>query len=133
VIAVSFEKAMVEELAVIIDIGSKVYPLVVPQIDGAPVPAPYVVYGSSEGVRVRALDGYKDGKGVEVDINIVASTYPDMKRIAAAVIDMIVSFEQRAIGSEGLFIQEVILEDPGEIYDDVPKLHKCVFSFTVHI
>lgn len=120
---------MVEEFAAIPVIGSKLYPLAAP---GDTV-APYVVYGASEGMRVRALDGYKDSKEINVDMNVVAQTYKSMKQNTAAVLDMIISFQQRAIGTEGLFIQEIDLEEPDEIYEDVPKLHKCVISFTVYI
>ncbi|MFB9330095.1 DUF3168 domain-containing protein [Paenibacillus aurantiacus] len=125
----SFESALVEEFLALPDIGMKLFPLAAPE----GTKAPYVVYGASPGLLVSTLSGYGSNKSLTVDINVVSSTYAGMKQHSEAVLALLIGFQARAIGEDGLFIQQLILEEPDEVYDDDTRLHKCVFSFTVHI
>lgn len=129
----SFEQAMVYEIKNSIAAFSdkKVFPLVAP----ADVLAPYIVYGSSEGIRIRTLDGHKTNKVVNVDLNILANDYGSLKQSASDVIALLIGFEGRTIGAEGLYIQQMDLDDdePDEMYDEETRLFVCVISFAAHI
>ncbi|TYP67695.1 uncharacterized protein DUF3168 [Paenibacillus methanolicus] len=120
---------MVEEFASLPDVGDKLFPLAAPK----ETVAPYVVYGASPGLPVSTLTGYGSSKSLTVDMNVVASNYGEMKQHSDAALALLISFQGREIGEEGLFIQQLILEEPDEIYEDETRLHKCVISFTVHI
>ncbi|MGO4185209.1 DUF3168 domain-containing protein [Paenibacillus sp. TAF43_2] len=124
-----FEPALVLELREIEGFSSKIFPLVATE----GVPAPYIAYSSSEGLREKNLSGYTNSKEIEVDLNIIAGTYKEMKRLTALVIDKLISFESRVIGKEGPFVQELKYERPVELYEPLPKLHRCVIEFIVHI
>ena len=124
-----FEPALVQELKTITALGGRIYPLFAPEAtkhNGVP----YLVYASSEGVRDKTLGGYLKSKEVRGELNIVAARYGDMKAITKQVIDLLVSMEQRQIGTDGPFIQELIYQQPVEMYEPQPDLHRCVIEFS---
>ncbi|MCA0754907.1 DUF3168 domain-containing protein [Paenibacillus sp. N4] len=125
-----FEQAMVDEFQnSMLALSDNLYPLVAP----AGTVAPYVVYASSEGEYDRTLEGYQGSRAIPVTINVVALNYDSLKQNTAAIIALLIGFQGRAIGGEGLHINELVLNEPDEFYDEETKLYKSVFSFTVHI
>jgi len=128
VIGLEFEDALSFELESVKGFKEKVYPAFAPG-----TPAPYLVYLSSEGVRVKTLEGYTSQRRVEVELNIVTKRYREMKDYAKLILDKLISMEGRAIGGDGPFIQELTYEKPVEIYEEGPKLYRCLIDFTVHI
>ncbi|WP_336774203.1 tail completion protein gp17 [Paenibacillus sp. MMO-58] len=124
----TFEEALTAELSAVPELADKIYPL-----DATNAPkAPYVVYESSYGVPTKSMNGYIGGKNVPVELNIICPTYGSMKQVTAAVIAVLESFEQRQIGSDGPYIQELTYETPVELYESAPKLHRCVIEFQVY-
>jgi len=125
-----FEDAMIEELNRIPEITGKVFPLEAPRLgsDQNPVRAPYVIFVSSEGRRTSSLDGFHASKVADLELNIVGATYPEMKSITRQVIDVVLGFQQRVIGTDGPYIQEVIYEAPNELYESAAKLHRSVLN-----
>lgn len=127
-IGLEFEEALSLELESVKGFKEKVYPAFAP---GTPVP--YVVYLSSEGVRVKTLEGYTEQRRVEVELNIVTKRYREMKDFARMVLDMLISMERRVIGDDGPFIHELTYEKPVEIYEEGPKFYRCLIDIVVHI
>lgn len=131
----NIEDAIVEEMSTIPGIDGKVYPANAPRTDknNQPIQAPYIIYLSTYGLRDKSLDGYQTSKSVEIELNVVGQTYPEMKAIAAQVMDKIISFERRVIGTDGPFVQELKYDKPVEMYEPLPKLHRCVIDCEFHI
>ncbi|MEK5415061.1 DUF3168 domain-containing protein [Paenibacillus sp. FSL L8-0708] len=127
-IGLEFEDALSFELESMNGFRDKVYPAFAP---GTPVP--YLVYISSEGVRVKTLEGFTRRRRIEVELNIVTKLYREMKEFSKVAIDKLISMEGRVIGEDGPFIQELTYEKPVEIYEEGPKLYRCLIDFTVHI
>lgn len=127
-IGLEFEEALSLELESMKGFKEKVFPAFAPG-----TPTPYVVYLSSEGVRVKTLEGYTDRRRVEVELNIVAKRYREMKDFARMAIDKLISMEGRVIGDDGPFVHELTYEKPVEIYEEAPKLHRCLIDIVVHI
>jgi len=129
-----FEAALTAELMTIPQLINKVFPLVAPEkdVNKEPLKAPYVVYSSSDGSRVKSLDGYQGLKKVDVELFVIASTYTNLKPLESAVIDKLISFELRSIGEDGPFIQEVTYEEPIEKYEPLPKLWRKIINFSVY-
>lgn len=125
--AQSFEQALVVELGSIQGLSNKVYPITA--IEG--LPAPYIAYGSSDGLRDKALGGYLNSKSIDAELNIIASTYADMKRLSTAAVDKIISLESRVIGNGGPYIQELTYTRPVELYENLPKLYRCVIELKI--
>ena len=127
-----FEQAFTQEFETISALENRIYPLTSPEAN-ADSGVPYLIYGSSEGLRDKSLgEGYLDSKTVEVELNIVAARYADMKTITKQVVDLLLSFELRKIGTTGPFIQELVYEAPVEIYEEEPDLYRCVVEFTAY-
>lgn len=128
----SFEAALTQELKTIATLQNRVYPLTSPEAN-AGQGIPYLIYGSSEGLRDKTIgEGYLSSKEVQAEINVVASRYSDMKAITREVIALLVGMEGRQIGTDGPFIQELTYQAPVEIYESQPGLYRCVVEFSVY-
>lgn len=125
----NFEDALEDELKSIAALQNRVYPLANATKQNG---TPYVIYVSSEGLRTKTLDGYQAGKQVTGEINVIAARYGDMKSITSSVIDLLVSMERRVIGTGGPFIQELVYQEPRELYEEAPKLYRCLIDFEVY-
>lgn len=127
-----FEPALKQELSVITALNNRIYPLNSPEAK-AGNGVPYLIYGSSEGLRDKSLgEGYLSGKTVRGELNVVATRYSEMKSITAEVVDILISMEQRVIGTNGPYIQELTYSAPVELYESLPNLYRCVIDFEVY-
>lgn len=124
-----FEAALTMELKTISQVENRVYPLTAPE----KTTSPYIIYTSSEGLRVNTVtNGYLPDKSVEGEINIIAPRYSTMKQITSQVIDLLVGMSQREIGTGGPFINEMIYEKPVELYEAQVNLYRCLIDYKVH-
>lgn len=122
----SFEVALRQELLSII---SKIYPLTAPE--GTLVP--YLIYTSSEGTYDKDLNGFLDSKEVSCELDIIDSSYSGMKSISKQVVDKLKSFEQRTVGTNGLYIQEFTFDDDSpELYENEVNMYRKIISFRVY-
>lgn len=128
----NFEPALAQELKSIAALENRIYPLNAPETS-FDLTKPYLIYGSSEGLRTKEIGrGYRTGKSIRGELNVIAPRYSDMKSITGQVIDLMVSMERRKIGTDGPFIQELTYGDPVELYENQPKLYRCVIDFEVY-
>lgn len=132
-----FEDALTTELVSISGLTDKVFPLVAKgkKKTGNPTPivVPYLIYKSSEGLEEKSLTGYDlDIKRVDCEINIIHKSYDDMKILTRLVLAKVLSFQSRVIGTGGPYIQNVIYENPVELYEEKPDLNRCVINFEFH-
>lgn len=124
-----FESALTMELKTIPDVQNRVYPLNAPE----KTINPYIIYTSSEGLRTNTItDGYLPDKSVEGEINIVAAKYAVLKQVTRQVIDMLINLNQRVIGSDGPYIDEMIYEKPVELYEANVSLYRCVVGYKAY-
>jgi len=124
-----FEAALTQELKTIAALGNRVYPHVAPEAN-AKAGVPYLIYVSSYGVRLKSLgEGFLEGKEVRAEINVMTARYKDMKAIVNDVIELLIGMEQRTIGTNGPFIQELTYNQPVELYEEKAKLYRSVIEF----
>lgn len=127
-----FEQALREEIVnAIPELGGRVYPLNAPEAtkhNGVP----YLIYASSEGLRDKTLDGYLLSKEVRAELNVVAERYSDMKAITKQVIALLIGLEGRQMGADGPYIEELNYEMPVELYENQPKLYRCLVEFSAY-
>jgi hypothetical protein len=129
---VTFEAALTIELKTITALNNRVYPFTSTE-EKFSTATPYLIFKTSEGLRTKSMgEGYQQGKTVVGELNVIAPRYDDMKSVTKSVIDKIVSMEQRSIGTGGPYIQELTYEQPVELYEDKPKLYRCVMDFEVY-
>lgn len=123
----NFEEALTKELESIPSLAGKVFPMSTPGKS-----APYAQYQSSFGQQDKALGGYLDSKGVDAEVNLFAKSYREIKGLEEATVGLLVGFEERNIGVDGPFIAELTYDEPVEMYEEAPKLYRCVISFRVN-
>ncbi|RSD21075.1 DUF3168 domain-containing protein [Mesobacillus subterraneus] len=119
-----FEEALTAELTMIEGLANKVFPL---NAKEGTLP-PYIVYLSSEGLQDKTFDGYLLFKEVECEINILHSTYREMKDLTKVVLGKILSFQGRTIGEGGPRIQNLSYEKPFELYEKEIKQYRSVID-----
>lgn len=117
----SFEKALTEELGKVLP--NSVYPLVAPE----GTPTPYIVYVSSYGDRDMTLDGYVVSKEIDVSIQVVASSYSDLKQYTNALIDALVSLKK--MGTDLIPVQHIHYDRPEEMVDIVTFENHSITDF----
>lgn len=122
----SFETAMRTELITVIGLSNKVFPLNAPE--GTSLP--YLVYVSDGGVEAKSHDGYLDFTDLRCELNIVHSSYANMKSIVGLVIDKLKTFQGATIGSE-VFIQDITYEAPVELYEAEIEAYRTVLNIEV--
>ncbi|QYR20802.1 DUF3168 domain-containing protein [Paenibacillus sp. sptzw28] len=129
--AQDFEQALDQEMKTITAFSGRVYPLFSPKAN-AGQGIPYLIYSSSAGRRTKTQDGYQSGREVRGELNVISNRYADLKSLTNAAIDQLISFEQRRIGTDGPLIQEVTYQQPVELYEEDPKLYRCLIEYEVY-
>lgn len=127
----NFEAALTAELKTITALNSRIYPLTAPE-EPFDMTTPYLIFVTNEGLRNKDLDGYQTSKTVGGELNVIAPRYAVMKSVTSDVIDKLISFEGRVIGMAGPSIQELVYSEPVEMYEDKPRLYRCVIDFEVY-
>ncbi|MED4206593.1 DUF3168 domain-containing protein [Neobacillus mesonae] len=124
-----FEEALAEELYTIECLRDKVFPLNAKE----GTKAPYVIFLSSIGLQDKSFEGYLDSKVIPCEINILHKSYRELKPLTKQVLNKILSFQDRKIGSEGPVIKNVTYEEPVELYEQQVNLFRSVFDIKVRI
>jgi hypothetical protein len=105
-----------------------IYPLNAPE----GVEAPYLVYLSGELMEVKSLDGFISYGNVNIELNILALEYSDMKDLSKKVLTLIKTFLKRKIGDDGPYIQNLTLDpDSPEMWEEQVKLYRKIISFNI--
>lgn len=130
-----FEEALIAELDTITELSGKVFPLVARKRDaaGQTVAAPYATFISSDGKLDKTINGFLNSKSVEVEFNVIATSYAEMSGLSARVMPLLISFEQRVIGDAGPFIEELTYDEPDKIYEQQTGLFRWNIIFKVYI
>lgn len=123
----NFEESLVYELSSIGELRDRIYPLSAPE-DTEP---PFLIYVSSEGVKVQSLEGYSDLTEVTFEIHITTVNYSLLKSLTRQVMDRILSFYSRPIGENGPVIRSVSLDEPVETKIEDLDYNRC--SFDCHV
>lgn len=123
----NFEESLNYELSTVSGLSGKVFPL--NATEGTTLP--YAVYISSEGKRYKTLDGFIALREVECEVSVFNASYGSCKELTKDVLDVIISFYNREIGVDGVFISFLEYDEPVEAYDEDLKLHQCVITFQV--
>jgi hypothetical protein len=125
----TFEEALRSEVSSVSGLASKVFPLLARSQNQSLLAAPYVAYVSTEGLQEKSLEGYDASRRVSCEIHVVQTSYTSMKSLTKLVMAKILTFQSRVIGTGGPYIQNVTYQEPVELYDDEPKLYRCVIQY----
>lgn len=108
----TFEKAMIEELETIAKLEGECWPCVAPKDSSGP----FLVYRKKNIEYIFTHDGF-NGKCIgEYEFAIVSKNYPELQELSEAVTAKIKSFLWRYLGTAGLLIEGVEIENKGDVY-----------------
>ncbi len=126
-----FAAALVEEMKTIVAFGGRVYPVFSPEAN-AGQGVPYLIFVSSPGLRTKTQDGHQSGRVVRGELNVVSARHLELESLAESVINKLVSFERRVIGTYGPFVQDVTYEQPVVLWEEKVQLYRCLIDFEVY-
>lgn len=121
------EKALRYELNKVIGLENKIFPMNAPEGQKAP----YLVYITRK-KPLKDLDGVTENKECYLILNILCSSYLEMKDITKKIEDIIIKFPLKSIGEGNLYIQDIDITDISESYEEQLKLHRGIITFTVY-
>lgn len=128
-----FEAALLSELAALPELAGRAYPLSAPELDAAGRQTPFAILVSSEGVRTRSFSGREASRSARCEIHVVChADYAAFKQASRAVLAVLESLERRQIGVSGPFVQEVVFQQPIELYEADAGFFRSVFEFEVY-
>lgn len=120
------EKALRYELNQIPEITNKIYPTNAPEGKEPP----YLVYILSRYEQTKTLTEIKNNIEASYLLNVLASSYAQMKEITKKVKDKVLTFHQRNIGTEGIFIVDLTINNISETYEHELKLYRGIIDIT---
>jgi hypothetical protein len=123
----NFEEALTNELQAITGLEGKVFP----QTARENVTPPFVVYISSDGEPIMALEGPTDMTELTCEIHVSGESYEQLKAYSTLVIARLKSFLQRQIGQNGPYIKSISLTEPTEDIDNNTNFHMSSFDIRV--
>jgi hypothetical protein len=124
---VNLEEALTNELRSISELTNKVFLLRATEN----TKAPYLVYSLSSNNRNQNLNGYDGLLEGRYQLDVYNSTYANLKALLKLVIAKIKTFSQRVIGSSGPYIQQIIIENEFETYENNVLLFKGIVEIKI--
>ncbi|MDU2491696.1 MAG: hypothetical protein E7D27_14105 [Clostridium celatum] len=121
------EKALRYELNKVSELENRIFPM--NALEGQK--PPYLVYITSKRL-LKDLDGVTENKECYLILNVLCSSYSQMKDISKKIEDIITKFPLRTIGEENLYIQDIDLSDITENYEEQLRLHRGIIPFTLY-
>ena len=121
------EKALRYELNKVSELENKIFPMNAPEGQKPP----YLVYITRK-KPLKDLGGVTEDRECYLILNILCSSYFEMKDITKKIEDIIIKFPLKIIGEENLYIQDIDITDISESYEEQLKLHRGIITFTVY-
>jgi len=120
------EEVLVTQLNTITVLNKKVYPLNAPEN----TVAPYLVYLQSGGREYEGLNEYTGTMNSSYELNILHSTYKQMKEVSALVIQKLKTLQGNSFG--GILIQRLSFdEDSPELYEAEVDLYRKIININI--
>lgn len=121
------EKALRYELNKVSELQNKIFPMNAPEGQKPP----YLVYITRKN-HLKDLDGVTEDRECYLILNILCSSYFEMKDITKKIEDIIIKFPLKSTGKENLYIQDIDITDISESYEEQLKLHRGIITFKVY-
>ena len=121
------EKALRYELNKVSELENKIFPMNAQEGQKPP----YLVYITRK-KPLKDLGGVTEDRECYLILNILFSSYFEMKDITKKIEDIIIKGSLKSIGKENLYIQDIDITDISESYEEQLKLHRGIITFTVY-
>lgn len=123
------EKALREALIEgIPELANNIYPTNAPEASSKP----YLVYYRNRTNKIKTLEGFTGNHELSFIFSIMATKYSDMKSLANKVEDFLMSLPGTSIGTEGIYIQDLNINNVTEQYEHELKVNRGIIDFTIY-
>lgn len=107
-------------------IVNKIYPTNAPEGKEAP----YLVYIRDAFKQTKDLDGFKKRYEVTYLLNVFGNSYIEMEPLTEQVKNLVISFIDKEIGQDGIFVEDVKLNNVTSTYEYELKLYRGIIDAT---
>lgn len=121
------ERALVYELSKIAELGGKIYPTNAPHGEKSP----YMTYILSSYEQLRTLDAILEDTEKSYMLNILCASYAQMKELTEAVKEKVYGFIGNCIGQTPVYVENVIINNMSETYEDELKLYRGILDISI--
>ncbi len=93
---------------------------------------PYLVYARINTKNAKTLDGFTENQDLSYMFSCMAVRYSDMKSLTTKVETFLMSLPQTAIGQEQIFIQDVVINNVTETWENELGVNRGIIDFTIY-
>lgn len=115
-----FEQSLRAELIEVTNLANKVFPLFAPE----GTKPPFVAYQKIRTNYTKTMDGTQTLRDGYYQLDLLALNYAELQTLYADVLAKVLSFEARTIGTNGVYVQSVTVDNVVEMYEPLPDWHR---------
>jgi len=121
------EQALVYEISKITELNNKIYPTNIPEGETPPC----LVYIMSYYDQLRALNEILDNTDKSYMLNILCSSYSQMKELTDKVKETLLAFISTNIGENQILVENVVINNISETYENELKLYRGILDIKI--
>jgi hypothetical protein len=110
------------------ELENQIYPTNAPEGSQGP----YLVYARINTNKVKTLEGYTNKQALSYMFSIMATKYGDMKFLTKKVEDLLISLPKTSIGTQGIYIEDIDINNVTEQYEHELKVNRGIIDFTIY-
>lgn len=122
-------RALREEIIKIApELNNQIFPTNAPEDhDG-----PYLVYARIKTNKEKTLDGFTGKEVLSFMFSVMAKSYGTMRSLTDKVEDFLTSIPGTKIGTEGIYIEDLTINNISETYEHELKINRGIIDFTIY-
>lgn len=117
-----------ELIQAIPEFTDKIYPTNAPEGSQGP----YLVYTRINTRKIKTLEGYTNKQALSYMFSIMATKYSDMVRLRKQVEELLLSLSGKTIGAEGIYIEDIDINNMNEQYEHELGVNRGIIDFTIY-
>lgn len=110
------------------ELKDKIYPTNAPEGSQGP----YLVYARINTRKIKTLEGYTNKQALSYMFSIMATKYSDMVRLRKQVEELLLSLSGKTIGAEGIYIEDIDINNMNEQYEHELGVNRGIIDFTIY-
>ncbi len=110
------------------ELAGNIYPTHAPET----ATKPYLVYTRITTLKTKTLEGYTDKQAISYMFSCMAAKYSDMKSLSKKVEAFLMSISSTNIGEEGIYVEDLGLNNITEAWEPELKVNRGIIDFTIY-
>lgn len=110
------------------ELVGNIYPTNAPETSSKP----YLVYIRISTRKGKTLEGFTGDEALSFMFSVMATKYADMKSLAKKVEDFLMSLPGTKIGKDGIYIQDIDINNTHEQFEHELKVNRGIIDFTIY-